>query len=152
MSGADSIAALVVTVGARACAIPLAHVRETLRPLAVEPLTGVPDYVRGVSVIRGQPVPVVDLAALLGEAAGDGAARLVVLQMEERQVALAVHAVIGLRRLESAGFGALPPLLDGAAQQAVEAVGVRDAQLLLMLRTSRLITDELWAKLALRSA
>ena len=56
---------LVVTVGARACAIPLQHVAETMRPLPIEPVAGTPGFVRGVSVIRGAPTPVVDLRALL---------------------------------------------------------------------------------------
>ena len=56
---------LVVLVGARACAFPLRHVAETLRPLPIKPVAGTPGFVRGVSVIRGTPTPVVDLKALL---------------------------------------------------------------------------------------
>jgi chemotaxis signal transduction protein len=55
----------VVTVGARQCAFPLHLVAETLRPLPIEPVAGTPSFVRGMSVIRGKPTPVVDLKALL---------------------------------------------------------------------------------------
>jgi CheY-like chemotaxis protein len=51
--------------GARACAFPLHHVGETMRPLPIKPLAGTPGFVCGVSVIRGTPTPVVDLKALL---------------------------------------------------------------------------------------
>jgi chemotaxis signal transduction protein len=50
---------LVVMVGTRACAIPLHHVAETLRPLPIQSVAGMPNFVRGVSVIRGTPTPVV---------------------------------------------------------------------------------------------
>ncbi len=60
---------LVVMVGARACAFPLHHVAETMRPLPIEPVAGTPSFVRGVSVIRGMPTPVVDLKALLESSA-----------------------------------------------------------------------------------
>ncbi len=55
----------VVMVGARACAFRLHHVAETMRPLPFKPVAGTPGFVRGVSVIRGTPTPVVDLKALL---------------------------------------------------------------------------------------
>jgi purine-binding chemotaxis protein CheW len=56
---------LVVMVGARACAFPLHHVAETMRPLPIKHVAGTPGFVCGVSVIRGTPTPVVDLKALL---------------------------------------------------------------------------------------
>jgi chemotaxis signal transduction protein len=36
-----------------------------MRPLRIEPVGGTPGFVRGVSMIRGAPTPVVDLKALL---------------------------------------------------------------------------------------
>ena len=51
---------LVVMVGARACAFPLHHVAETMRPLPIKHVAGTPGFVCGVSVIRGTPTPVVD--------------------------------------------------------------------------------------------
>ena len=56
---------LVVMVGSRACAFPLHHVAETMRPLPIKRVAGTPGFVCGVSVIRGTPTPVVDLKALL---------------------------------------------------------------------------------------
>jgi purine-binding chemotaxis protein CheW len=57
---------LVVGVKGRLCAVPLTHVIEIMRPLPVEPISDVPLFVQGVSIIRGIPTPVVDLGALLG--------------------------------------------------------------------------------------
>ena len=45
-------ASLICRVGDLLCAVPLALVGETMRPLPVEPLAGVPSYVRGVAIIR----------------------------------------------------------------------------------------------------
>ena len=56
---------LVVTAGAHACAFPLHHVVEIMRPLPIKSVAGTPGFVRGVSVVRGAPTPVVDLKALL---------------------------------------------------------------------------------------
>ena len=149
VSASERSPVLVVTVGARACAIPLHHVAETMRPLPIEPVAGTPGFVRGVSVIRGAPTPVVDLKALLEN--GENSAtygRFVTMKLGERRVALGVDAVVGLRSLDSAQFGELPPILRDVAADLIDAIGTRDAQLLVVLRAARIIPDDVWATLA----
>jgi chemotaxis signal transduction protein len=103
---------LVVMVGARACAFPLHHVAETMRPLPIKPVAGTPDFVCGVEVIRGAPTPVVDLKALLNKSENSTSfGRFVSLKFDDRHVAIGVDSVIGLRYLNSAQLGDLPPLL-----------------------------------------
>lgn len=144
---------LVVAVGARACAIPLCHVVETMRPLPIGPVTGTPGFVRGVAVIRGAPTPVVDLGALLGNSGNSATyGRFVTLKLGERRVALGVDGVGGVRHLDSAQLGELPPLLRDVAADLVESVGVRDAELLVVLRAARLVPEEVWATLAAAEA
>jgi len=140
---------LVVTVGARACAIPLHHVAETMRPLSIEPVAGTPGFVRGVSVIRGAPTPVIDLKALLEN--GENSAtygRFVTMKLGERRVALGVDGVVGLKNLDSAQLRELPPMLRDVTGDLIEAMGTRDAQLLVVLRASRMVPDEVWSTLA----
>lgn len=140
---------LVVTVGARACAIPLRHVGEIMRPLHIEPVAGTPAFVRGVSVIRGAPTPVVDLEALLGPGELSVSwGRFVTIKLGERRVALGVDGVVGLSHLESAWLGELPPLLRDIEANLLEAIGTRDAQLLLVLRAARIVPEEVWKTLA----
>src|SRR5205809_310773 len=61
---------LIVAVRSGACALPLMHVIETMRPLPIEPMACALSFVRGISIIRGAPTPVVDLGALLGTSDG----------------------------------------------------------------------------------
>src|SRR5512140_1874586 len=86
--------ALIVTAGAYRCALPLPHVAETMRPLPLQSFADMPPFVRGASIIRGEPVPVVDLAGLFG-AADSAIGRFVVVRVEQRRVALGVEAVVG---------------------------------------------------------
>jgi purine-binding chemotaxis protein CheW len=102
-------------VGSRACALPLEHVREVMRPRRVDRIEPAPSYLLGVALIRGESVPVVDAGMLLtGEACE--ATRLVVLRVGERRVALAVAEVVGTRAIEEGDLRALPPLLSGASE------------------------------------
>jgi purine-binding chemotaxis protein CheW len=140
-------AVVLCQIGAVLCALPLAHVSETLRPLPVEILAGTAPFIDGISIIRGAPVPVVDLARLLGSASAEPRTRLVVVKVGQRRAALAVARVIGVRSLASATMIELPPLLTGASTEAVSAVGSLDARLLLVLETSRVLPESSWVSL-----
>ena len=136
-------AVLVARARGRLCALPLPQVVETMRPLPVTPLAGAPAFVRGLCVIRGEPLPVVDLAALLFGPAEDEPTRFVTLRVGERRVALATGEVIGVRTLPASG-APLPPLL-AAGGDAVAALARLDGALLLVLSGARLLPEAAWA-------
>lgn len=134
---------LLVRVQTRVCAVPLMHVVETMRPLPLEPIAGMPSFVRGVSIIRGIPTPVVDLGVVLG-APGGVAERLVTLRLGNRQVALSVDAVLGLHDLDLSTIQELPPLLRGAPQDIIEAISTLDEEILVILREGWELPNEVW--------
>lgn len=146
MSTAISRSVLLFRVGERTCALKLAHVLEVMRPLPVDEVANTPDFVRGISIIRGAPTPVVSLASLFAESGGRPT-RFVVVRAGERQVALAVDAVLGVFELDPATFHPLPPLAQDAANGALEAMGALDGQLLRVLNSANLVPDEVWQKL-----
>jgi purine-binding chemotaxis protein CheW len=134
---------LICRVQSRLCGLPLEHVLETMRPLPTEGIAGAADFVRGLAVIRGAPVPVIDTARLLGvtDAQAD---RFVTVNAGERGVALAVDSVLGVSAVPAVTLRELPPLLHDAAAQSVAAIGLLDAQLLLVLHSACLLPDEAW--------
>jgi len=143
---------LLFRVRTRLCAMPLAHVLETMRPLPVEAMSGGPPCVRGLAIIRGTPVPVIDVAELLreervrGEAPSpEPSARFVTVKVAGRTIAIAVDAVVGVRSLALDSFGELPPLLRDAETDLVGSIGALDAELLLVLRSARLLPPGLQA-------
>jgi len=107
----------------------------------VEALAGTARFIDGVSIIRGSPVPVVDLARLLGNVTAEVRTRLVVVRVGERSAALSVERVLGVRSLDSSTVSELPPLLAGASSEVISAIGSLDARLLLVLETSRVLPD-----------
>jgi purine-binding chemotaxis protein CheW len=137
---------LVCRVGSWLCALPIAQVEETMRPLPIEPLAVAPAFVLGLSIIRGHPTPVVDTAALLGARDRAPPARLVVLRLEggRRRVALTVGAVLGVRTIPAAALDQLPPLLGDASREVVAAIGALDDAFLIALHAGRLVPESLW--------
>lgn len=147
MSSGSAGRFLIVRAQGWTCALPLAEVAETMRPLPISPMSNVPPFVRGVSIVRGEPTPVIHLAALLGGTAISEARRFVLLRVPERRVVLEVDEVLGLRTLSAAELGAVPPLLRNAAAGHLEVLGTLDGSLLATLHTARLIPAELWSGL-----
>ena len=145
----DRSRTLVARVGARVCALPLTHVIETMRPLPVEPIASLPSFLRGLSIIRGLPTPVVDLAIVLGTAS-DVAGRFVTIRLGNRQVALIVDAVLGVRDLELSTTQELPPLLREASKDVLEAIGTLDMQFLVVLRAGWELPEQVWRALTVQ--
>jgi purine-binding chemotaxis protein CheW len=141
---------LVTRVGGMACALPIEHVVETLRPLPVEPLGGRDDealaLIDGVAMIRGAVVPVVDARKLLG-VSGEPATRFVVVRAGERRIALAVDAVLDVVPIEPDVVSELPPLLCGARADRIAAIGAHDAGLMVVLDAARVIPEDSWRAL-----
>ena len=137
--------ALVFRAGPHLAAIGLEHVTVVARPLPVEALAGVPPHVRGICVLRGLPVPVVDVAVLLGgeRAPAGGTDRFIGAGAGAQAAALAVDSVVGIRDL---------PLdllhdLSSVAGPACAAVGAVGREPLLLLSLGRVVPESVLAVL-----
>lgn len=131
---------LLCRAGLHLCALPVEQIAEVMRPLPVEPLADAPPFVRGVAVIRGAPVPVIDLALLLGQPKA-AITRLITVRAGGRVLALAVGEILGLKRDEEAGAKNMVPLMREAARESVSAIGALDSEALLFLNTLRLLPE-----------
>jgi purine-binding chemotaxis protein CheW len=131
----------VFKVESVACALPITAVVETMRPLPLQRVETAPPIVAGVAMIRGVPTPVIDTARLLGTATATQTGRFVTVAVGDRQVALAVTAVVGLRAVAATELRSMPPLLAGAETGAVAAIGALDRDLLLLLHGARLVPE-----------
>jgi purine-binding chemotaxis protein CheW len=140
---------VLVRAGARICALDVRQVIETMRPLPVAPLPGMPPFVRGAAVIRGSAVPVVDLDAFLGPSAGAASRRLVLVRCGARAAALAVDEVLGVTALDPSRVTS-QPLLDAGAGGAIEAIGALDRELLVVLQGARVVPPEAWQAISER--
>lgn len=132
---------LLCRAGTHLCALPLAHILEVMRMLPIEPLADAPGFVRGLAVIRGGPVAVLDLGRLLGEAKTTPA-RIVTARAGGRILGLAVGEVLGVRRADEVGPHSAVPLLREAAQEAVSAIGALDSETLLFLDKLHVLAEK----------
>ncbi|MGB9379231.1 chemotaxis protein CheW [Candidatus Binatus sp.] len=142
------LAVVLVRAGKLFCALPLASVIETLRSPPVTAIAGAPQWVQGVAVIRGATVVVVDLGILLGlDSAEISQARVITLRVGDRVVGLAVESIVGVREFDRTLLSEVPPLLLQAHPEVLNAIGLLDGELMLVLDGSRIITETELARL-----
>jgi len=150
--GASSRAPWLLCRGAtHLYAIAIEHVVEIMRALPIEAVSGAPRYVCGLCIIRGSPVPVVDIGLLIGDQA-TRFERLVTIRTGGGTIALAVETVVGIRNVGADTLGRLPPLLGRAVPEAIEAIGAVDAELLIFLRAARIVPEDLFDRLDIKGA
>jgi purine-binding chemotaxis protein CheW len=137
---------LVLRAGAHLCALDLRHVIETMRPLPIRPLAGAPAFVIGISIVRGEPTPVIDVATLVGGPRRPPT-RYVTVSGGRLPIALAVESVLGVRTIPKKSWRELPPLLDVVDIDVINALGAADDQPLLALDTTRMLSDPVWSAL-----
>jgi purine-binding chemotaxis protein CheW len=138
---------LVFRAGSVLCAVRLDEVIETMRPLAVRPLAGTPAFVRGVTIMRGVPTPVIDVARLVGSKQAK-VSRFLAVRTERGPIALATGPIFGIRATAADGLAQHSALFGGAASRLVAGVGMIDAEPLLLLQSMRVVPDEVWAAAA----
>lgn len=147
LTDAERIQVLVVHARDRLCAIRLAHIAETMRPLPISTVVGAPPYVLGVSMIRGVATPVVDLGAVLGETSPAALTRVFTVKSGSRRLAIAVERLVGVQLLKPLSLRPLPTSLQRGSDDKIEAVGSLDEQLLFLVEPLRLVPEALWASL-----
>ncbi|BCJ40214.1 hypothetical protein GCM10010168_30720 [Actinoplanes ianthinogenes] len=144
------VLALVFRAGPLYCALPLDEVVETMRPLPTRPLAGTPPYVRGLTILRGEPSPVIDVTRLLTGTTSE-IDRYVAVRAGRGPVACATGPVLGVRLVEATPPDGPSTLFTGASRSLVAAVGTVGTEPLLVLRSIRTVPDEVW-ELAARDA
>jgi len=77
--------------------------------------------------------------------------RFVIVRIGQKQIALSVSTVLGIRDLEPAMMiQELPSLLKGASKDVVEEIGTLDEQVLLILREGWELPAEVWQALTVQ--
>jgi purine-binding chemotaxis protein CheW len=114
-----------VLAGGEHYALPVTFVKEIAELGELSPVPGAPSQVLGLRNLRGQVLPVIGLAEVLGL---DGAEseRVVVVEDDGRQLALALQAVIEVEKLSGEVEEVDSPYLEGAVLVDGALVGLVD--------------------------
>jgi purine-binding chemotaxis protein CheW len=120
-----------VVAGGEHYALPVTEVLEIAEIGQVTPVPGAPPGVLGVRNLRGQVVPVIDLATMLGLSPDAENERIVVTEDDGRRAALAVTGTADVGELGAATEEVDSPYLSGAVLVEGALVGIVDVSALL---------------------
>ncbi|HEY7060060.1 MAG TPA: chemotaxis protein CheW [Chloroflexota bacterium] len=133
---------LLCEAGEARFALPIEYLRSVEPNALVTPLPQLPDWVLGVTNVRGSVVGVVDLARFLGlGAAPAGRGRLLICGTGERQVALAVTAARSVLDYPPAALQEAPSIEGRVGRYVAGLVPTNEAAVPL-LDIARLVADE----------
>jgi purine-binding chemotaxis protein CheW len=143
--GSDAPRYVVFVVRDMMFAVPIGRVLETDRMTPVTPLPGAAPGVKGLTNLRGEVVPVIDLREVLGWAPPDNptARRMLVIQDGNRQplTALLVDQVKGLAAFPATAWKAAEIAGAHSAEGFVEAVAERDREWVSRLNLDRVLNE-----------
>ena len=129
------------------CALAIEGLGEVMRPQPVDRVAGLPEFVDGLAVVRGQVLPVVNLPRLLCGASSPEAPqeRFVTAQSDGHPLALRVDEVAGIFPLKPEIWQGLPSLFEGVHRDHLAALGsLPDGQLVMLLRRTNLLSEADW--------
>ncbi|MBS1845594.1 MAG: chemotaxis protein CheW [Actinobacteria bacterium] len=119
-----------VRVAGEHYALPVERVLEVAELDTIAAVPGAPPEILGVRNLRGQVLPVVALAAVLGLPGGDPT-RVVVVESGELHAGLRVDEVLDVEELPPRSEAVESNLLSGACMVDGELVGVLDVDAVL---------------------
>lgn len=116
----DEVAVVVTQLDGRRLALPLSHVLEVQRMVALTPLPKAPAVVEGVIDLRGQVVPVLDVRSRfdLPPSAPSLSDQLVIARAGERTVAIRVGSTVGVRAVPTRSLDRTTTDIPGVAHVA----------------------------------
>lgn len=116
-------------LGDESLALPVTQVLEVAELGTIAPVPGAPPAVLGVRNLRGQVLPVIDVAALIGTRRGTvRAAKLVIAEGAGRRAGLAIDRVTDVSELTGSVQQADSPFLSGSTMAGEELVGIVDVE------------------------
>jgi purine-binding chemotaxis protein CheW len=131
---AQEIELLSFRIGGEEYAVRVADVREVMKVRGLTPVPNVPDYILGVTSLRGAMLPVLDLSKRLGLEAGDRGekARILVVKAEEEDVGLMVDRVTGVFKISADDVKPVPENIEQGGE-LLRGIARKDERLYILL-------------------
>jgi purine-binding chemotaxis protein CheW len=126
-------------------AVPLENVLELQRLPRITPLPHVPEWLSGVTNLRGEVLSVVDLRELLGLPAAESSTsqRLIVVRSTREEIAVGwiVDRIVGIRGLAAEDLKPCSSLMTGPAVSFLSGIVERDERLIAVLDVNRVLAS-----------
>jgi purine-binding chemotaxis protein CheW len=133
-SQAEEIEMLSFRLGEEEYAVPVDDVKEVLKNRELTPVPNAPDYILGVTSLRGPILPVIDLCKRLGMPSGlrDEKSRILVVTLGEEDAGILVDRVSGVVRINPDAVRSVPETIERGAE-FLRGISRKDDKLYILL-------------------
>lgn len=143
----EELQLVVFKLGKEEYGVDIAQVREIVRWQQITKVPQAPSFVEGIVNLRGQIIPIVDLAKrfslMTGEASREESRRIVVVHIDGRAIGILVDGVSEILRIPTSQIEPPPPIVAGTmGADFLRGVGKVDGRLIIILDLNRIFSQE----------
>ncbi len=141
----QTIQIVVFTLADQAYGVDIGSILEIIRPEAVTKVPGSPDFIEGIIKLRGQVIPVIDLARRFGLAGPERAAesrKIIVVEAGGTKVGMLVDGVSEVLRFSGDQVKPPPEIVADPATAYLQGIVLIDERLIILLDVRRLLYEE----------
>ncbi len=132
--------------------VDISSVREITKVTEITRVPEAPGFVKGITNLRGEIIPVIDLAFQLGlppQEKQPESARIVVTEIMHQTVGILVDEVPEVLRIPEENIEPTPQLIDSEInKEYIRGVGKLEHRLILLLNLDKILTSHQMEKLA----
>lgn len=135
---------LVFSLSSEEYAFRVSDLEEIIRPQQITFIPKTPEYLLGITSLRGKIIPVVDLKGMLlssKEAIGDGESKkqkIIILKGDRGQMGVRVDRITGVVRLPLSGLTECPSHLNESQLRFIERVAIFNDRFISIINTEEI--------------
>ncbi|HKL74564.1 MAG TPA: chemotaxis protein CheW [Halanaerobiales bacterium] len=126
--------------------VDITQAKEIINQTELTSIPNAPDFVEGVTNLRGEIVPIINLDKRLGINNFDRKkeSKIIIVEFENTLVGMEVEDVEGIIRLNTENIGKAPKITQGVNQEYISGVGKLDDdnKLLILLDLNKILTRD----------
>jgi purine-binding chemotaxis protein CheW len=137
------IQAIGLRIGTEEYGLPIKSVQEVITAPRITRVPKSPGYIRGVINLRGNVIPVIDIAQRfgIGETVLGADSRIVAVEVNDEVVGLAAESVSKVIRLAEAAINPPPALVSGISAEYLEGVARLPDRFMIFMDLQKVLAD-----------
>ncbi len=144
-TGSDDILELsIFEVGQVTCALPIDEIQEINKHMEITRVENAPDYIRGISNLRGSIITVIDMRKKFGmeSKAFNESMRMVVVKNQDEQIGLLVDKMLDVLQAKSDEIEPTPSNINGIAGTYFSGIYKMNNKLAALLNTDEILSQK----------
>ncbi|MFN3479559.1 MAG: chemotaxis protein CheW, partial [Thermodesulfovibrionales bacterium] len=137
----EMVELLVFSLHSEEYAFKISELEEIIRPQQISTLPRTPEYLLGVTSLRGKIIPVVDLKRMLSLTGKDSSTRqkIIILKGDRGPIGVMVDMIAGVVRLPARALTESPPHLDESQSRYIQQVAIFNSRFISIINTEEIM-------------